>query len=89
MHTLPLVIAPIVVGSIFKLFTVQGLGPLPHILKDYFGYKSVITVTTDADEGDAVFSPRSYGPEDQNLVDDPDENFEEDFYDSGEGGQGL
>ena len=36
-HTLPLVIAPIVVGSIFKLFTVQGLGPLPHILKDYFG----------------------------------------------------
>jgi|TARA_A200000113_G_scaffold185542_1_gene172415 multiple sugar transport system permease protein len=37
-HTLPLVIAPIVVGSIFKLFTVQGLGPLPHILKDYFGY---------------------------------------------------
>jgi multiple sugar transport system permease protein len=37
-HTLPLVIAPIVVGSIFKLFTVQGLGPLPHLLKDYFGY---------------------------------------------------
>ena len=33
-HTLPLVIAPIVVGSIFKLFTVQGLGPLPHLLKD-------------------------------------------------------
>ena len=35
---LPLVILKIVVGSIFKLFTVQGLGPLPHLLKDYFGY---------------------------------------------------
>ena len=37
-HTLPLVIAPIVVGSIFKLFTVQGFGPLPHFLIDWFGY---------------------------------------------------
>ena len=37
-HTLPLVIAPIVIGSIFKLFTVQGFGPLPHFLNDWFGY---------------------------------------------------
>ena len=37
-HTLPLVVAPIVVGSIFKLFTVSGFGPLPHFLKEWFGY---------------------------------------------------
>lgn len=65
-----------------KQFNQRDVGKLQEkILKDYFGYKSVITVTTDADEGDPVFSPRSYGPEDQNLADNPDENFEDGFYD--------
>lgn len=38
-HTLPLVIAPIVVGAIFKLFLVQGLGPIPFLAKELFGFK--------------------------------------------------
>lgn len=38
-HTLPLVIAPIVVGAIFKLFLVQGLGPIPFLAKEFFGFK--------------------------------------------------
>ena len=38
-HTLPLVIAPIVVGAIFKLFLVNGLGPIPYFAKEFFDYK--------------------------------------------------
>ena len=38
-HTLPLVIAPIVVGAIFKLFLVNGLGPIPYFAKEIFDYK--------------------------------------------------
>lgn len=36
-HALPLVIAPIVVGAIWKLLTNPGLGPLPYFLRRTFG----------------------------------------------------
>ena len=36
---MPLVIAPIVVGAIFKLFLVNGLGPIPYFAKEFFDYK--------------------------------------------------
>ena len=36
-HTLPLIVAPIVVGAIFKLLLVPGFGPFPHFLNEWFG----------------------------------------------------
>lgn len=36
-HTLPLMIAPLVVGSIWRLLTIPGLGPLPFVLENTFG----------------------------------------------------
>lgn len=36
-HALPLVIAPIVVGAIWKLLTIPGFGPLPYYLDKWFG----------------------------------------------------
>ena len=38
-HTLPLVVATNVVGAIFKLFLVNGLGPIPYFAKEFFDYK--------------------------------------------------
>lgn len=35
-HTLPLIVAPIVVGAIFKLLMVPGFGPIPHFLDQWF-----------------------------------------------------
>lgn len=37
-HALPLVIAPIVVGAMWKLLTNPGLGPLPYFLRQFFGF---------------------------------------------------
>lgn len=35
-HTVPLMIAPLVVGAIWRLLTVPGLGPLPYYLDHWF-----------------------------------------------------
>lgn len=37
-HTLPLIMAPIIVGSVWKLMTTPSIGILPSILSDWFGY---------------------------------------------------
>lgn len=37
-HTLPLIMAPIIVGSVWKLITTPSIGILPSILSDWFGY---------------------------------------------------
>lgn len=37
-HTLPLIIAPIIVGSIWKLMTTPSIGIIPHLLKSTIGY---------------------------------------------------
>lgn len=36
-HTIPLMIAPLVVGAIWRLLTIPGLGPLPFVLANNFG----------------------------------------------------
>lgn len=36
-HALPLMVAPIVVGAVWKLMTFPGFGPIPHYLKEWFG----------------------------------------------------
>jgi multiple sugar transport system permease protein len=36
-YILPLVVAPIAVGATWRLMTVQGFGPIPHFLKEWFG----------------------------------------------------
>ncbi|MBP8929872.1 MAG: sugar ABC transporter permease [Paracoccus sp.] len=37
-HTLPLIMAPIIVGSIWKLMTTPSIGILPDLLDSWFGY---------------------------------------------------
>jgi multiple sugar transport system permease protein len=37
-HTLPLIMAPIIVGSIWKLMTTPSIGIVPHLLDRWFGY---------------------------------------------------
>ncbi len=37
-HTLPLIIAPIIVGSIWKLMTTPSIGIIPHLLKSTIGF---------------------------------------------------
>ncbi|KKN83145.1 hypothetical protein LCGC14_0301430 [marine sediment metagenome] len=37
-HTLPLIMAPIIVGSIWKLMTTPSIGVVPHLLDSWFGY---------------------------------------------------
>ena len=36
-HTLPLIMAPIIVGSVWKLMTTPSIGIIPHLLKAWFG----------------------------------------------------
>lgn len=36
-HTLPLIVAPIVVGSVWRLMTTPSIGIIPHLLKTWFG----------------------------------------------------
>jgi multiple sugar transport system permease protein len=36
-HTLPLIMAPIIVGSIWKLMTTPSIGIIPHLLDSWFG----------------------------------------------------
>lgn len=37
-HTLPLIVAPIIVGSVWKLMTTPSIGIIPHYLDAWFGY---------------------------------------------------
>ncbi|TNC46558.1 sugar ABC transporter permease [Rubellimicrobium rubrum] len=37
-HTLPLIMAPIIVGSIWKLMTTPSIGIIPDLLDSWFGY---------------------------------------------------
>lgn len=37
-HTLPLIVAPIVVGSVWRLMTTPSIGIIPHFLHNWFGY---------------------------------------------------
>ncbi|MET3594469.1 multiple sugar transport system permease protein [Mesorhizobium shonense] len=37
-HTLPLIMAPIIVGSVWKLMTTPSIGIIPHFLKAWIGY---------------------------------------------------
>jgi multiple sugar transport system permease protein len=37
-HTLPLIVAPIVVGSVWRLMTTPSIGIIPHLLDQLFGY---------------------------------------------------
>lgn len=37
-HTLPLIMAPIIVGSIWKLMTTPSIGIIPSLLDSWFGY---------------------------------------------------
>jgi multiple sugar transport system permease protein len=36
-HALPLMVAPIVVGAVWKLLVIPGFGPIPFYLKKWFG----------------------------------------------------
>ena len=36
-HTLPLIMAPIIVGSVWKLMTTPSIGVIPHYLDEWFG----------------------------------------------------
>lgn len=36
-HTLPLIMAPIIVGSVWKLMTTPSIGIVPHYLNEWFG----------------------------------------------------
>src|SRR5262245_46133080 len=37
-HTLPLIVAPIVVGSVWRLMTTPSIGIIPYLLKSWTGY---------------------------------------------------
>lgn len=37
-HTLPLIMAPIIVGSVWKLMTTPSIGIIPNLLDKWFGY---------------------------------------------------
>ncbi|MFT4148898.1 MAG: sugar ABC transporter permease [Paracoccaceae bacterium] len=37
-HTLPLIMAPIIVGSVWKLMTTPSIGIIPAVLRDWIGY---------------------------------------------------
>lgn len=37
-HTVPLLVAPIAVGAIWRLLTIPGLGPVPYLLDEWFGF---------------------------------------------------
>lgn len=38
-HTLPLIMAPIIVGSVWKLMTTPSIGIIPNMLSNWFGYE--------------------------------------------------
>lgn len=38
-HTIPLMVAPIAVGAIWRLLTIPGLGPVPYFLERWFDFE--------------------------------------------------
>lgn len=46
LYILPLVVAPIAVGATWRLLTIQGFGPIPYFLKEWFGYDFNISQNT-------------------------------------------
>ncbi|MBL8133494.1 MAG: sugar ABC transporter permease, partial [Anaerolineae bacterium] len=46
-HTMPLMIAPIAVGAIWRLMTVPGLGPIPYFLDRWFDINFNIGLNAD------------------------------------------
>ena len=55
-HTLPLIVAPIVVGSVWRLMTTPSIGVIPHLLDGWFGYD--MDIGRDATR--AFWSPSSW-----------------------------
>jgi multiple sugar transport system permease protein len=47
-HTLPLMIAPIAIGAIWRLLTIPGFGPIPFLLKNWFNFD--YNIGTNADQ---------------------------------------
>ncbi|WP_325893465.1 carbohydrate ABC transporter permease [Grimontia sp. NTOU-MAR1] len=47
-HTLPLIMAPIIVGSVWKLMTTPSIGIIPHFLDEWFGITMNIGTSTTA-----------------------------------------
>ena len=45
-HTLPLIVAPIVVGSVWRLMTTPSVGIIPYYLNAWFGIDMVYPVPT-------------------------------------------
>jgi multiple sugar transport system permease protein len=45
-HTLPLIVAPIVVGSVWRLMTTPSIGIIPYYLNRWFGYQ--LNIGSDA-----------------------------------------
>lgn len=37
-HTIPLMVAPIAIGAVWRLLTIPGFGPVPVLLDDWFGF---------------------------------------------------
>lgn len=46
-HTLPIVIAPIAVGAIWRLLAVPGLGPVPYFLDRWFDFDFIISANAN------------------------------------------
>jgi multiple sugar transport system permease protein len=46
-HTVPLMVAPIAVGAIWRLLTIPGFGPIPFYLDEWFGINYNIGTSTD------------------------------------------
>ncbi|MCC7452115.1 MAG: sugar ABC transporter permease [Anaerolineae bacterium] len=46
-HTVPLMVAPLVVGAIWRLLTIPGLGPLPYFFQNWFGLDYKISQYSD------------------------------------------
>jgi multiple sugar transport system permease protein len=47
-HTLPLIMAPIIVGSVWKLMTTPSIGIIPHYLDEWFGITMNIATSVPA-----------------------------------------
>jgi multiple sugar transport system permease protein len=47
-HTVPLMIAPIAVGAIWRLLTIPGFGPVPYLLDRWFDFN--FNIGTNADQ---------------------------------------
>lgn len=47
-HTLPLIMAPIIVGSVWKLMTTPSIGIIPHYLNEWFGITMNIGTSSTA-----------------------------------------